>query len=102
MFFISVPHAQRIASVGLADRAVLARHAAVREHIARGIGQHNARARGTSLRIARSIVLPDAPNRDKGELTDKGTVNQRRALTLRADVVAGLYANVPGADVMVH
>ncbi len=102
MVFVNVAHAQRVAAVGDPDRAALARHPAVRDHIARGIAQHNARAGGTSLRIARSIILTDAPNRDEGELTDKGTVNQRRALTLRADVVARLYAEPPDPEVALH
>ena len=102
MVFVNVAHAQRVASADNADRATLARHPAVREHIARGIAQHNARAGGTSLRIARSIILTDAPNRDEGELTDKGTVNQRRALALRADAIARLYAEPPDAEIAIH
>src|SRR6202163_284942 len=62
MVFVNVAHAQRVAAADNADRVTLARHPTVRDHIARGIAQHNARAGGTSLRVARSIVLTDAPN----------------------------------------
>ena len=102
LFFVNLVHAQRLASLDVPDRDVLVRRPAVRDHIRRGVHAHNERSHGTSLRIARSLILTDAPNRDQGELTDKGTVNQRRALTLRADAVARLYADPPGAEVLVH
>lgn len=102
LFFLNVPHAQRATSLATAERTDLAGHPNIRAHLERGIAEHNRRAGGTSLRIARSLILPDAPNRDEGELTDKGTVNQRRALTLRAATVTRLYTNPPDPDILVH
>lgn len=102
LFFINLVHAQRLASLDVPDRDVLVRRPGVRDHITRGVRAHNERSHGTSLRIARSLILTDAPNREEGELTDKGTVNQRRALTLRADDVARLYADPPDAEVFVY
>jgi feruloyl-CoA synthase len=46
---------------------------------------------GSSTRIARAVVLGEAPSIDKGEITDKGSINQRAVLKERADVVAALY-----------
>jgi len=35
-------------------------------------------------------VLDEAPNRAEGEITDKGSINQQRALALRAAEVTAL------------
>jgi feruloyl-CoA synthase len=48
-------------------------------------------ATGSASRIARAVVLTDPPNIDKGEITDKGSINQRAVLKERADLVAALY-----------
>ena len=43
---------------------------------------------GSSNRVARALVLAEPPSIDKGEITDKGSINQRAVLTHRdADVV---------------
>jgi feruloyl-CoA synthase len=43
---------------------------------------------GSSTRVARALVLEAPPSIDKGEITDKGSINQRAVLTHRdADVV---------------
>jgi feruloyl-CoA synthase len=38
---------------------------------------------------------------DAGEMTDKGSINQRAVLTRRAELVAELYAPEPSARVIV-
>jgi len=38
---------------------------------------------------------------DGGEITDKGYINQKAALTRRAHLVEKLYADPPGNDVIV-
>jgi feruloyl-CoA synthase len=47
---------------------------------------------GSSNRIARAIVLEDPPSLDAGEMTDKGSINQRAVLAKRAALVEELYA----------
>ena len=43
---------------------------------------------GSSTRVARALVLAEPPSIDRGEITDKGSINQRAVLTHRdADVV---------------
>jgi hypothetical protein len=44
-------------------------------------------------------LLDDAPNRAEGEITDKGSINQQRALALRAAAVA-LLLGPPHPDVI--
>jgi feruloyl-CoA synthase len=47
---------------------------------------------GTSNRIPRMMLLADPPSLDIGEMTDKGSINQRAVLGNRASLVAELYA----------
>ena len=49
---------------------------------------------GSSNRIARVIVLEEPPSLDAGEVTDKGTINQKAVLRARAALVEALYAEL--------
>jgi feruloyl-CoA synthase len=46
---------------------------------------------GSANRVARMHVLVEPPSIDKGEVTDKGSINQRAVLTHRAALVEALY-----------
>ena len=46
---------------------------------------------GGANRVARALVLIDPPSIDKGEVTDKGSINQRAVLTHRSALVETLY-----------
>ena len=48
---------------------------------------------GSSNRIARVLILDEPPSLDAGEMTDKGTINQKTVLQRRAKLVDSLYAN---------
>lgn len=50
-------------------------------------------ATGSANRIARLCLLADPPTIDRGEVTDKGSINQRAVLTHRADTVAKLHSD---------
>lgn len=52
---------------------------------------------GSANRPARMHVLVEPPSIDKGEVTDKGSINQRTVLAHRAALVEALYAG-PQAD----
>jgi feruloyl-CoA synthase len=47
--------------------------------------------------VARMHVMAEPPSIDKGEVTDKGSINQRAMLHHRAALVEALYDG-PGAD----
>lgn len=47
----------------------------------------------SSQHAVRLLILDSPPNQEAGEITDKGYVNQRKALSLRADAVRRLYAD---------
>ncbi|WP_166299082.1 feruloyl-CoA synthase [Bradyrhizobium sp. 2S1] len=70
--------------------------AAFRERFARVL----AGATGSSNRIARAILLDTPLSIDRGEVTDKGSINQRAVLEHRTDTIEALYAPVPQASVI--
>jgi feruloyl-CoA synthase len=46
---------------------------------------------GSSTRIARYAILEEPPSLDAGEMTDKGSINQKAVLRRRAHIVEALY-----------
>ncbi|MES2993637.1 MAG: feruloyl-CoA synthase [Pseudomonadota bacterium] len=48
---------------------------------------------GSATRVARAMVLIEPPSIDRGEVTDKGSINQRAVLAHRAELVEQLYAD---------
>ena len=48
-------------------------------------------ATGSANRIARMCLLSEPPTIDRGEITDKGSINQRAVLAHRAETVAALH-----------
>ena len=47
---------------------------------------------GSSTRVMRALLMAEPPSMDKGEMTDKGSINQRAVLKSRAALVDELYA----------
>jgi feruloyl-CoA synthase len=68
------------------------RHAAVRERIKCLLVEFGATATGSASRVVRAAILEDPPSLDAGELTDKGSLNQRAILERRRILVDALYA----------
>jgi feruloyl-CoA synthase len=58
-------------------------------------------ATGSANFIARAVVAHEPPSIDVGEITDKGSLNQRIILRHRAAVVEALYAEPPAAEVFI-
>jgi feruloyl-CoA synthase len=52
---------------------------------------------GLSNRISRAMVQEEPPSLDAGEMTDKGSLNQRAVLARRAALVEELYRDPPSA-----
>jgi feruloyl-CoA synthase len=52
---------------------------------------------GSANRPARALLLAEPPSIDRGEVTDKGSINQRAVLAHRADLVAHLWGEAPEA-----
>jgi feruloyl-CoA synthase len=49
---------------------------------------------GSSTRIARAVLVEEPPSLDAGEVTDKGSLNQRAVLERRAALVEELYSSI--------
>ena len=74
---------------------------AIKEHLKKSLHAHNAQTQGSSMRIARVMLMTEPPSIDGNELTDKGYINQRAALERRNALVERLYAAAPDGDVIV-
>jgi len=70
-------------------------HVPVRERFARLLDTLATTSTGGSNRISRALLLADPPSLDVGEVTDKGSINQRAVLAHRAAAVERLYAGEP-------
>ena len=81
--------------------AVVLAHPQVRAAFARFLAALSDPRRGTSARVGRAILLAEPPSLDVGEVTDKGSINQRAVLAHRAALVEELYADPPSANVIV-
>ncbi len=84
-----------------APAATLLAEPRVRAEFARLLATLADPARGTSNRVARALLLVAPPSLDIGEMTDKGSINQRAVLVHRARLVEELYAEPPPPGVIV-
>jgi feruloyl-CoA synthase len=75
--------------------ADLARHPKLLALLRERLEAHAARHPASSMRIRRALLIPTAPSLDYGEITDKGSFNQRAVLEHRPECLAMLYAPVP-------
>src|SRR5579863_1063010 len=82
------------------DIAVCAEDALVRGAFRQRFAAFQSAATGSSTRVVRALLL-DAPlSIDRGEVTDKGSINQRAVLDHRRAAVETLYSPTPDADVI--
>ncbi len=66
---------------------------AVQAHFQQVVDQLAATATGSANRIARLHVLAEPPHIDRGEVTDKGSINQRAVLKHRDALVQAFHSN---------
>ena len=72
----------------------------VRQRFAELVASYAQQATGSSTRIDRIVLLDELPSLDVGEVTDKGSINQRAVLDHRAALVEDLYAAAPSPRVI--
>jgi feruloyl-CoA synthase len=70
-------------------------HPAVRAALADRLTAHARSATGSASRVVAALVLRAPLSFDLGEVTDKGSVNQRAVLRERAELAASLWAGGP-------
>jgi feruloyl-CoA synthase len=66
---------------------------AVRQLIQLRLAAMAKHATSSSTRVARALVLATPPSMSDGELTAKGSINARKVLTLRKELLERLYDN---------
>ncbi|ORJ59287.1 feruloyl-CoA synthase [Geothermobacter hydrogeniphilus] len=81
--------------------AELIRRPEITGHLRRALTRFNAAQQGSATRIGRVMLMSEPPDSDAGEITDKGYINQRAALQRRQALVEQLYADPPGAAVII-
>lgn len=73
----------------LADKRVLAKFQSL-------VTDLSLSATGSANRVTRLMLMSEPPSIDKGEITDKGSINQRAVLKERDALVQALYEETPG------
>jgi feruloyl-CoA synthase len=91
--------AQHVQREGIAYPEVAA-HGEILAWIRSRLQRHAERNAGVTRCVLRAALLPSSPSLDEGEITDKGSINQRAVLRCRAELVAALYAEIPAAIVI--
>lgn len=73
---------------------------ALAEAIRQGLALHNQDCAGSSMRIERALILSTPPNPNAHEVSDKGSINRRGVIDNRSADLTRLYADQPGADII--
>ncbi|WP_337180574.1 AMP-binding protein [Sphingopyxis granuli] len=90
LLFVNETHCREALDLGPED--LLSECLELREIVREKIDHHNKTAGGSSMRIERFRIEDMAPSPDRGEMTDKGYINQSAVLSARCDSVEDLYA----------
>ena len=101
LFFPNLPACRALIKDDAASLEQVASSSIIRDHLLRGLKGYNSSHSSNSMRVARALVLAVPPSIDAGEITDKGYINQRAVSERRAEYVDMLYAEQPGAEVLV-
>jgi feruloyl-CoA synthase len=100
MLVFLLPAAAELASAGSNDLRRLAADPKLRAWLQALVDRLAAEATGSSHRIVRAMVMAEPASMELGEMTDKGSINQRAVLKARARLVELLYAATPDASVL--
>jgi feruloyl-CoA synthase len=83
------------------DLAATAADPLIRDAFRERFTKFLATATGSSTRIARAVLLDTPLSIDRGEVTDKGSINQRAVLEHRSRLIDEIYAPAPPAPVII-
>jgi feruloyl-CoA synthase len=82
------------------DLAAAASDCLIREAFRERLTKFLATSTGSSTRITRAILIDTPLSIDRGEVTDKGSINQRAVLAHRSLLIEELYSPMPAAHVI--
>jgi len=82
------------------DIAATAHDPLIRDALRERLTKFLATSTGSSTRISRAILLDTPLSIDRGEVTDKGSINQRAVLDARSGLIDELYSPTPAAHVI--
>jgi feruloyl-CoA synthase len=99
--WLNLGAAREIAGAPEAELPELVRSPAIADALRAKLRAHNAANPASSTRVSRVVLLAEPPSLDANEITDKGYVNQRAALSRRAHDVDALFAEPPGETVII-
>ena len=85
---------------GSIDAAEFLMDSTLRARFGAALQAHAKAHPGNSTRIVRAVLLAEPLSLDHGEITDKGSVNQRAVLARREALVGDLYAAAPPPQVL--
>ena len=83
-----------------ADLKDLVRHPRIVENVSQGIERYNVSFPNNATRIARILLQKEMPMLDRGEITEKGYINQNKTLEFRYEDVERLYTSPFDEDVI--
>jgi len=95
------PNLEACRTLGATAAAEVICDARVRKELRARLSAFARTSTGSSNRVCRAILVGEPPSLDAGEMTDKGSINQRAVLERRADLVTELYAPEPSPRVLV-
>ncbi len=78
----------------------IAREPRVLHLLAERLIQHARAQSGSATRVRRAAVVSEPPSLDRGEITDKGSINQRLMLKRWAELIHEMYRDRPRQSVV--
>jgi feruloyl-CoA synthase len=87
-------------ALAVGDVAAAASDSIIRQVFSERLTKFATEATGSSNRITRAVLLDTPLSIDRGEVTDKGSINQRAVLEHRADLIDALYATSPDPHII--
>ncbi len=101
LIFPNLEDCRKLCGVGAdASPAEVLRHEKVQAKFGELLAAFARKGTGSSNRLERILLLEVPPSMDAGEMTDKGSINQRAVLAQRAALVEELYVDQPSATVI--
>jgi feruloyl-CoA synthase len=82
------------------DLAATAADPIIRQALRERLTKFLATSTGSSTRITRAVLIDTPLSIDRGEVTDKGSINQRAVLDHRSRLIDELYSPTPAAHVI--